>query len=160
MAMNDALTVSGGDFIDLGLSFKVTADPGMSIIGTSLDMTGGFNVVGDGMVQIDDFAFDTDFMGLGEVSVDADLFGSSLTDSIEFAAQTSMFQEIDIMIDSGSAGDLTGITMFEVRKAQIIPEPETLALFLIGLVGLGWLRWRQAGRAGRHANVANVERNH
>lgn len=134
----DALTVTGGDFIDLALVFSVTVlDPNLHIVDASLALTGfGFGPGSDGIILIDDFAFTPDLQGLGSLHVEADpIFGNSLFDAIAFPKQPKVFEEINIFVDSGS-GALAGLTAFEVRKSQA-PEPTTLVLLAaIALAGL------------------------
>ena len=145
-----ALTVDFGDFIDFGFNFTVTVlSPNRWIKDASLELT-DFVIGGDGLIQIDDSVFDPSFTtNFGNLFVEADaIFGNSLFDSVEFAPQTTLLQEINIFVDSGFVGDLTGINMFEVRKSQI-PEPASLALFGVGLAGLGLVRRRR--KAADHA---------
>ena len=146
-ASNDVLTVSGGDFIDFGIGFSVmVGNPNLQISGASLALSDFVNG-GDGLIQIDDFVFDTAFGGLGSLFVEADaIFGDTLFDAIGIAPQTTVFQEIEIFIDSGFDGDVVGINMFEIRKQQVgeVPEPASLSLFVAGLLALGALGRRRA----------------
>ena len=137
-ANNDALTVEGGDFIDYRFSFlAVVLDPRFKIKDASLALTDFvFGVDSDGLISIDDAVFDQDFVFLADLFVEADpIFGNNLFDFTEFAAQTSVFEELSIFVDSGFSGDIAGIQMFELRKSQI-PEPATLVLFSVGLGGM------------------------
>jgi hypothetical protein len=142
-AQNNALTVQGGDFINFAFSFKVTVlDPNRMIKDASLELTDFvFDAFTDSVVTIDDFVVDPLFVGLGALSVDADPFFGNLYDQVGFANQSMVFQEIDIFIDSGFGGAVTGINMFEVRKSQV-SEPSSVALNAVALVGLLLVRLR------------------
>ena len=137
-----ALTVDQFDFIDFSFNFKVTVlDPDFHIVDASLALTDFVgDPIDDGVIEISDFVTDPNLAGLGALFVTSDPFFGELTDSIEFAKQSMVIQEIDIFVDS--FGGVVGINMFEVRKSQI-PEPGTLSLFGVGLAGLALLRRRQ-----------------
>jgi hypothetical protein len=142
---SDALTVTGGNFIDLAFDFSVTVlDPNLHIVDASLALTGfDFGAGSDGIIQIDDFAFTPDLQGLGSLHVEADpIFGNSLFDAITFPKQREVFEEINIFVDSGFSGALVGLTTFEVRKSQV-PEPTSLALLAaIALAGFAVTKCR------------------
>ena len=146
-ALNDALTVDNGDFIDFSFNFKATVlTPHLDIAGASLALTDFvLDPASDGLIQIDDFVFDPTPAGLGTamVQADAQFFDpGDLTDLIEFKKENMVFQEITIFVDSGFVGAPTGIIVFEARKVQIA-EPATLGVFGVGLAGLALWRRRQ-----------------
>jgi hypothetical protein len=136
-AVEDALTVELGDFIDFSLSFKVKpAVDKRSIVDASLELTDFvFDSSGDGVIEITDTVFDENFVSLGQLTVGLDFAGEILREEIEFMKQRMVFQEIDIFVDSGFSGTQTGIAMFEARKSQV-PVPATWVLVGLGIFGV------------------------
>ena len=139
-AIEDALTVANGEWIDFGFNFKVTVlDPDRHITGASLRLT-DFVQGGDGLIQIEDAVFDPDLINLANLFVEGDaLFGNDLFDVSDIDPQSMVVQEINVFIDSGFDGVANGINTFEVNKWQV-PEPGITALLGLGLAVLGLVR--------------------
>jgi hypothetical protein len=149
LANNNAFQVSGGDFIDISFSFKVTVTkPGLFIKDASLSLVDfTLSALTDAVIQIDDSVFTADPFLLDTLTVNADSFGTTPFASTEFDRYTMLFQEIDIVIDSGFDGAVTSVTEFLVRKSQI-PEPTVIALVAFGMAGIVGLqrKYRDKGQ--------------
>jgi hypothetical protein len=132
---------SPGQTLDTGLTFLVTADPGVSLLGASLSMAGGA-ARDDAKVTILENIFEFE---------DGPLLSSLLTvddpaspppvlfDSDTFAAQDSIWIYKDIAaINVDGLAHLSG---FGQKFETDVPEPASIGLLAIG--GLAMLKRRQ-----------------
>lgn len=130
-----------GETLDTGLSFIVTADPGVSLLGASLSMAGGF-ASGDAKVAILENVFEYETGPL--VTSMATMYDPAnppavLFDSAAFAAQDSLWIYKDIAaVNVDGVAHLSG---FGQTFETDVPEPASIGLLAIG--GLALLKRRQ-----------------
>ncbi|EXI79929.1 MAG: hypothetical protein AW10_02074 [Candidatus Accumulibacter appositus] len=149
LVTNGAMRVTGFDYIDINLAFYVSVVSGASpIVGSSLELSalefGAGNVGGIVAVSSDVItANGIDVLGEQDVLEIVSL-PSLLSDSIDFASQTALLVQTNILITGENLPDTVALGSFMQRFRQTaLPEPPLLPL--LGLTLL--LLWRRRHRS-------------
>lgn len=137
---NGQLSIVDEEFISLDLGFRLASGNGNNRIkDSSLELTSfGFGT-DSGSIAIAESVFVGNGSLLGDKFVVADpLFGNfDLSDSVNFAPQSSIFVTTNIGLSGDNSGDTISLNLFEQRFSETVLEPSsTLGLLALGLTFL------------------------
>lgn len=136
-----------GNIYDLTVGLTISANPGTTVVGAGLGITGSgsagdlqYIVAGD-TVTLSDYNQTT-----LDVSLDAQSDAENgLTHSVFFVSQTQLGSSVDIN-DATALGEgpdeMSLATVSQTFTVTQVPEPSSIVLLLAGVAGVGGLRRR------------------
>ena len=139
-------TASGPGAQELALEYLAEAvDPNLAFVSHTLSMDG--STEGDGWILINEEILVPGGGGIGNVTTTANVMNQpdTFTDTLQFAPTRRMtIHNKDISVTGVADGSSATLVRIE-QTFQVIPEPSSLALGLLGVLGLG-MSWRRFHR--------------
>ncbi len=135
--------ISSSQSQDTFWRYDVTAGPGFLI--KDNDLLLGVSFVSEGAgISISETAHDLDGNRVADKSVVA-IFGEGdkLSDHRDFPGEQALTILTDIFLVSGANGSATLLDFTQHFSQQVVPEPGSLTLLVLGTAGLIGYRWRR-----------------